>query len=544
MRTLLSLSAAVMLTASLAAEEALLTDGQRVRGTLQFASDRLRFQADDPARTHSPDKISFIRFDPGAPRPFLAGVTHQVTFFDHQRLSGELLRLDAEKVAWRSPWQERLTLERAALEGISSGVGRRIVLDESFEQGLASWSLQGDAAPTDRLATSGRHSLALVRPGQSAQRRFTPPLMAGTVSLNFHLPMATTGAKWHLEAEFGEERTPTLLRVTVAGPENRYHLEGPIPESQKIARDRQPGWHRLAVEYRPDALLVTVDEHVVGFHSEKGPPGGLRLLRLACVPETVEKETQRVSGEVAFDEVVVTTPLPSAPRPQRPPTRDEVWLNGGDQLYGRLQGADRKGVDWEGPPRPCRLTWGEVRGIFVARTPRPRGQSQGEHVRVTLRPTPGHEPDELEGVLTGFEERRLLLRHAVLGDLIIPREVLRQLRPLFRGARLDVETGLVNISAPEPLRRSWQARALPRDARLSLTLWDWSEPTIRTEVVLNGQVAEPLERHAGMVKHGSVRVTVPLSPQVIRKGENILEVRVVKGGGAVAVSDVRVDLVE
>src|SRR5262249_58783535 len=113
------------------------------------------------------------------------------------------------------------------------------------------------------------------------------------------------------------------------------------------------------------------------------------------------------------------------------PDQDEVWLRSGDQLLGKLLRADRRTLELEARFGTQSFPWGEVRGIYPRQEPAPQRTTDGEHVEVSLHPGAGPEPDRLAGLVRGLDDRRLLLRHAVLGDLEIPRPYLRKLRCVF-----------------------------------------------------------------------------------------------------------------
>ncbi len=522
MRTLLTVAAAAaFLPAALArGYDALLADGKRLPGSLTLVGGRLRLSAGEPAQPVAVGRIVSFRFSAPAPAPFLAGVTHVALLPGGQRLGGELLAFDADGATLRTPWRDRLVAPRGALEGVVQPPVQLTLLDEDFEEGLKAWQLAGAPATTARLRTSGKFALLLERPGQSATYELAAPLDAGHVGVNFHVPEAVSGGRWDVTAEFAGTNE-SAARVTVAGAGDAYAVAAPTPKDEGVRVPRAPGWHRLAVDFTPTSLLLTVDDRLLWFGRERGPGGPLRRLRLSCDADGAGGEAR---GAVAFDEVTLARSVDEARRPPTIPTHDEAWLAAGDQLFGRLLRADRRGFDWEGRSGKRHFSWTEARGVFPARVARPPRATAGEQVRVWLRPASGSVPDELEGVAFALDERRLTLRHAALGDLDIPRDRLLRLRPLFHGGLIEVDNGVHVLGAGPSLTRGFRVDTLPAEARLVLTVGRLGGRGTRTEVLLNGERVDDLDRHAGTVGD-PVRVTVPFPRGGVRRGGNTLELR-------------------
>jgi hypothetical protein len=470
-----------------------------------------------------------------------------------QRLTGELLALDARELGVRTPWRDRLTVPRGALVSVTSLTGKLILCDEDFENGLKAWTVTGAPKLTDSQHTSGEHGLLFDAAGQSAAYAPTVPPEAGSMGVNFHVPDGPAGARWQVEAAFRTAAGLKVVRVTVADETDAYAVESPTPCDEGIRVARQPGWHRLAVDFSPTGLLVTVDDAVLWYSREKGPGGPLREVRLACA---AGKGAAR--GAVTFDEFTLARAVDVPPHPADASEQDEVWLASGDQLFGRLTRLERRGLDLEGRFGKRSYSWAEVRGAFLQRSEAAPATTEGAHVRVWLRPAAGSEPDELEGVLRVLDERRLTLRHPALGDLDIERSRLLRVKPFFHGKRLELDNGAHHLGqkgriAPgaRPARAEGPSREYtlrletrPESARLVLTLLPLDG---RAEVVLNGKVVEDLGRHAGPGARGPVRVRVALPRASLRLGANVVELRVREEAGrrgSCVVSDVVLEVPE
>ncbi len=527
MRAVFTLTVVLAALPATRADEITLADGRRLPGTLTLdANGRLRVSAADGSVIPA-HRVRHVRPDSHRPAPFRAGVVHQVLLPGEQRLSGELLSLDGQELRLLTPWRDRLAVPRAVLRGVMSLPGRLLICDDDFENGLKAWKLTGTPRLTDGLYTSGSHGLLLDAPGQSAAYALAAPLPAGGVAVNFHVPEALAGARWQVEADFGRS-----LRVTVADEAGDYAVEASAPRDEGAAVARSPGWHRLAVEFAAETLLVTMDDAVLWYSRGKGPGGPLREVRLACV---ADKGTTR--GAVAFDEFTVTRAVERLRRPPDTSAQDEIWLASGDQLFGRLTRLDRHGLDLEARFGKRSYSWAEVRGAFPKGPVAPPATTEGAHVRVRLRPAAGDEPDELEGVLRALDERRLVLRHPALGELDIDRARLLRVEPLFHGRRIELENGTRHLGERGRTEKGVQpAQAEGPTAEYRLRL-DAQPSTARlvlavrpieghSEVVVNDRFRAELDRYVGRRAGAAVRVSIPLPRDALRAGENTVAVRV------------------
>ena len=535
--TLAAVSAALAAAAPARADEATLTDGRRLAATVTLdAGGRLRVTAADRSDI-AVDGVQHVRPGPAGVVPFRAGVVHQVRLTGRQRLTGELLALDATELRLRTPWRDRLAVPRGVLVGVTSLPGQAVLFDEDFEEGLKAWKLVGSPQLTAKQHTSGERALLLDSPGQSAAYAPANGPEAGGVGVNFLVPEEAAGARWQVEAEFQGSAGAKVVGVTVADGAAVYAADAPTPRDAGAQVARRPGWHRLAVEFAPTSLVVTIDGAVLWYSRDKGPGGPLREVRLACAADK-----GAVRGVVAFDEFTLTRAAEVLARPADTSAQDEAWLAAGDQVFGRLTRLDRRGLELEGRFGKRTYSWAEARGAFPNRAAARPATTDGAHVRLWLRPAAGSEPDELEGVLRALDERRLTLRHAALGDLDIDRPSLLRLKPLFHGRRVELDNGARHLGekgrlAPgvQPARSegpgveyTFRLEARPEAARLALVMLPIEGGA---EVVVNGRVVEDLARHAGPKARAAVPVRVPLPRDSLKAGENVVGVRVREEAG-------------
>lgn len=516
------------------ADEAVLRDGRRQAGALTFtAGGRLAFVPAGAAAPLPGASVQRIVLPPAPVTPFRAGVVHQVHLPGGQRVSGELLALDDNGARLRVPWAALpLVVFRTATRGVTQPAGQLALLDEDFETLPGPWVLAGSPGLTEDGPTSGRHALVLSAGGQSAAWRPARPLMAGSVGVNVRAPDRPVPGATVVELEFSAADGPRRVRVPVAGPSERVGAEAPGTLDEGRPLPKQAGWRRLAVEFGPARLLITLDDQLLWYRRGQGAGGPLAEVRLR------REGAEGPSEAVAFDELTVCRAAEPLVRPDVATGDDEAWLDSGDQVFGRLRRAARREVAFEaaGGPFPC--SWANVRGVFLAPRPRPPQTSAGEHVRLTLAPAAGREPDELEGVVTALDERRLVLRHAVLGELALPRERLRSLTPHLWGRRVELETSIRHLGeagqllpGAGPVRAEgpeWETRfpldAAPGPARLVLAIAARQGRTTRTEVVLNGARVADLGQHVGAKVTTPVRVELPIPSGLLQAGVNVLHV--------------------
>jgi hypothetical protein len=318
--------------------------------------------------------------------------------------------------------------------------------------------------------------------------------------------------------------------------------------------------------------LPLAETHRLRFAESSLPP-----LLTAPVHRVLLREGQAITGELlGLDERKVrlrtpwtrelSLPCPSIlgvslvqtvkplPRPLVDPTQDEVWLLGGDQLFGRLTRADGRTVTLEGRFGKRELTWGEVRGVFPRRQAEPPATTEGEHVRVRCDSGAASDPDELVGVVSALDDSQLTLRHPLLGEMKIERGRLCEMRWLFYGRRIEVDNGAHHLGDRDRLMAGLQpARAEGPSLRWTVRLeaapdaayfvvqvlqlkgrGDGIGPALergegRTELLVNGQRVDYLNRHVDRASPEPRRLRLALPARILRAGENVLELRQTPG---------------
>jgi hypothetical protein len=512
-------------------EEAVRPDGRRTAGALTLdTKGRLRFMPKGADAPLPPEEVASVRF-PAAPIPVnRPGYGVRVTLHDGQHVAGQLLALDDKTLSLRPAWAEKVELPRAAVAAVTQLPGWRTVAAEDFRDGAKAWTVAGKP---NFDAKEG--AAALDEKGQSLTYAPAAPLDGGRVGVTF-TDTEAAGGRWTVEAEFGDDKPRRVVRVTVAGAGDAYEVDSGGLDGAARTVARAPGPHRLLMQFTPRSLRITVDDQALWHNLDAGPGGPLRRVRLLCAADG-----DKVRGAVAFGEFFLARAADEPPHPPGNATQDEVWRGDGDQLFGRVLRADGRGVEIDcGGKRT--LAWPAVHGVRLRRDAAPPRTSDGAHARVAVRTCLSAEPDLLDGVVTALDDKSLSLKHAPLGDLRLERARLHTLRPSLYGKRIEVDNAFHHLGDPEAfspqlqppraegpgLKRTFALDAVPDEARLVLEVTQLKGPketASRATVYLNGERLDDLNRHVEKAASEPRRLALPLPKGRLRKGENVVELR-------------------
>lgn len=425
-RVLAILGLACLLSPLAGAEEAWRGDGRHLHGHLTLDDGKLRFQPTEGAAL-APADFTRIRFAEGTPTPFRAGGGRRVRLWDGQQITGQILDLNKETLRLRTAGAARLELPRAAVASIEPLPGWRTILDEDFCNDLKAFTLTGEPARTDAEDGTAAKAIVLRAPGQSLSYSLSKSLPAGRVGVNFREQEKANGARWVIELLFQQGEQTRRVIVTVAGDGEHYRVDagGLTGTARKVTRT--PGWHRLIVQFRKQSLRLTCDDEVLWYNLEEGVGGRLQRVTIVCQQE---KGNEAPRGAVAWTEFCIERAVDEHPPPPVESEQDAVRLLEDDQLFGQILQADRRTVQIEGRFGKRSLPWIMVSGCSFRRPATPPNASKGATVRLLAHSGLCAEPDMLEGVITELDDRRLVLRHGLLGELTFERSRVRELLPL------------------------------------------------------------------------------------------------------------------
>ena len=414
------------------AEEAWRDDGRRLRGRLTLDGEQLRFQPSEGAVIPSTD-LRRIRFPQGTPTPFRAGSGRVVRLWDGEQISGQILDIDKDTLRLRTAWTARLELPRAAVASVEALPGWRTVIHDDFRDDLKAFALEGELKRID--AEDGARALVLSAIGQKLSYTLPKPLAAGRVGVNFREQEKARGARWTVELLFQQSERSHRVTATLAGESEHYTVD--VGERGRVSAPREgtartPGWHRLLVQFSKRSLRLTCDDEVLWYNLDDGPGGELRRVTIHCQRGA---DGEVVRGAMAFSEFCIERAVDEHPKPPPDAEQDEVRFLDDDQLFGRILRADGRAVEIEGRFGKRSPPWTAVSGCGFRRPAAPPKGNEGAKVRLFLTSGLSAEPDVMEGVVTALDDRKLVLRHALLGALTFERGRVRELRPLPSGAK-------------------------------------------------------------------------------------------------------------
>jgi hypothetical protein len=415
------------------AEEAILADGRRLEGTLSTdAQGRIVFQPLDQQSLLRLDQLEQARFPENRLRPLRIGAACRLVLPGQQHLTGEFRALDANRIQFRTIGSELLSIPRASVTAVTHAPGFVTVFVDDFEKDLKYWRATGAPSLSSRQHASGQHALCLDTPGQQVEYTLPAPLPAGRVGINFQNGPQDGGPAWHFEADFEDSAGRSTVRVGVEPQTGDYMAEvsGAAPGKSRLPRASlafKDSWQRLALEFGPARLVLSIDEAILWSRRPSGLRGTLRKVRLSCAGSPAAAQG---GAGVCFDDFSVARAVPDLPHAKGDPQQDELWLLGGDQVFGNVVRATKDMIQLQGAFGSRSFRWGDVRGIYFrqqAAPPRPAGAAL---VRVWLRPGSGLEPDVLNGTVRRLDGQRLILDHDLLGRVEIDRKRLQCMRTL------------------------------------------------------------------------------------------------------------------
>jgi hypothetical protein len=499
------------------------------------------------------------------PRPrFIEGTTppRRILLRGGESLHAETLSVEEAKVSLRAFGGEPQFVPREALAAVLQPAGLRLVAYEDFE----SRPILFDSGRLDSShARSGRQSL-IRRPGDDvAAFVLERPLAAGRVDLLFY-DTGTVGLadEWSVEFEFGAKADSSVLRFLPgwSDPEYRCTSSGDRPLArQRVARSA--GWRRLMLLIDARQFVLLVDGQVLATGSSSA---ALAVIRCGPVPVSSAGDRSRAEKPAPaddappagwIDDLQVFEQAEEQPAPRNSEPADLVWLGGGDELFGQVQGIDQRGILLDGKFGRRRFPWSELRGVvFPPARSSASKRVEGLVAEIELAPVPGADTvpnDHLVVALRSLSQGELHAQHPALGELRIPVREINRIAPKFAGSLIVIDPAFHHLGdairedfhaqPAEGTRLEWKVRleAVPKSRGfISLRAADLEPRGARphegpgheasatgelsTELLVNGRRVADLNRFVSIrsIPANPQRLRISLPAGLLKAGDNVI----------------------
>jgi hypothetical protein len=522
----------VALFAELRADEAIRRDGTHVSVDLSFSLNG-QFVLRSRDRNQPIGDLEFIRFARKVPAEPPLPLWHQIHLGRGELLLGAVMKLDATHLHLRTAWADSQPIPRTAIERVTNPPGTRPIFFDAFGGDLSNW----EAAGGQRIA-SGK--LTLDRARQSVQAKLTKPLAAGRVAVGFESGR-TKARRCIFGLYFERDGKSNVVSIELVDPGERYKVvSAGVPAHDGKLR-REPGSHRITAEFDRDLLDIFVDDLVLW--SQRSGPGVLQAMRLSAEGEGNE------AANIA--DVLVAEPQPVGElRSWADLTADAVRSPSEGETFGEIIAAGPSGLTLKTKERDLVLPWPKIAEFAFRRGPVNESATAGEHVQVRIRSKDGVR-DVLSGAVKAFDDKSLVLIHPVLGEVTIPRNRLEEIRPLYYGRQIPIDTTprhlgdrpAFGFSVPKPeglwLTRSVKITKSAADGYLIVDAAHVGGKTTPFEMRVAGESLGSLNRLADRADFRVRTYRLPLPAIRPDEIEIKLELRPPKDGGRVNGIDLR-----
>lgn len=438
------------LAASLRASDASIAtatrlDGSRVMGRVVPAGGSFQFEPNGAMAALDWPQLAAIDFPigPDAPDRTSAPSPFRILLGGKNALSGTLVGIDRNLLRFRpasaDSAAEPIAIARGGLVAVLQRLGQARVLVETFETlDPGRWRVEGQVETVDETGAPADMAVRLRAGGAGLSHELAEPISSGRIELAFrHDQIEATGHKALVEFVFAGLNGPETIGAEVGWGEDypkAISRGGPSLVVQPLIVT--PGWHRLAIRFRGDRTLLSIDgDELAAGAGPGGPLVGIRI-RTATIGKAAGP------NDLAFrvDDLAIIRLFEPSGSNETDPTQDEVRLVEGDQVWGRLSSADAEGPTLDVEGRAIPFSWSEVAGLYLRRAAMQSSTISGTLARVEWAADAHQdEPDRLEGAIASWTADRLELDSPFVGRIAIPTTRLRRVTPMGTGSLLVLD---------------------------------------------------------------------------------------------------------
>lgn len=456
---------------------------------------------------------------PHRPRILPAVHARQLQLLNGDRLHSDLLQSTNPDL---TPRQQDLTLSGPfispcrlkwnGLAAVSHLPGALCIGEFDFESVPAGWfkGLTSDQPVLDQHHVhSGKFSLKSCSEQPSIQYRPSRPMQAGWIQSHFYVESETiTGAETTIRFCFAPQARSTVLPdktgpgsappvdkqietnastvdVCLAGPTSRFDVRFPGPVDftrQRLLR--RAGWHTLMFQFSAESITVMIDGNLLASRQ--------LVAGMAMPLQHVELRAAATSSPLWIDDFLLLEAAATQHLPILQYAQDEVSLVSGDDLFGTIAEMRSDTVRLASGQREMRIPWPQISQVRLADQDGAMNSISGWICRVDLQPLwiapDWRTSDTLHAAVTSCDADRITLQHSILGSIIVPLDLVRQIKPAFYGWELQFVGRTIHLG--DEVKSQFRV-PVPKGTEWSRTFRLDPMPTGRTRLRLRTNNLEP-----------------------------------------------------
>lgn len=367
---------------------------------------------------------------------------------------------------WFTNFAGSVKVPLEALAEISHPPGTLTTLYQDFETDAAGWlnREKGEISLDRKYARSGSHSLK-AGPAEPLWYDLPVPLEKGWLEFSFFLEGGLKAPeKCVATLQITDGPTHHDLQVTLSGDTAWYDVKFPaLGTWQRQIVACRSGWHTVIVAVQSGLFRLSMDDFPLTegkFPATASPKlTGLKLTSTAG------------SHAVWIDDFAITQAIPESRLDILDRNRDQIDLVSGDQLFGKVIGLQSRSITLQATHQQTDLKWPEIVRLHLATRPGLPRSVTGRQVQIDLQPwsnlSQDAPHDSLSGALVAINPESCTLDHPLCGQISIPWQHIRRLKPAFFGTRWLLEGQPYHLG--DEVKSTWQTR-IPDGTQLRRTI--------------------------------------------------------------------------